>query len=127
MRLRFKICKVGSHSNDHVADDDSNHALAEELGNTIVDSDDEYIPGFMDVEDGSDQCFGSGNSTESEGLPVSVSQNMCMKARKIVRNDLVGGMVAHYAKLWDYKEELDKTNPGSTFEIRNMDGTPGEP
>ncbi|GJT27751.1 hypothetical protein Tco_0908026 [Tanacetum coccineum] len=192
MRLRFKICKVGSHSNDHVADADSNHALAEELGNTIVDSDDEYIPGFMDEEDGSDQCFGSGNSTESEGsmfegediqpitkerkyyykqpndprdihfevgqifltreqfrtavnetqsnwklddikqeifatCEVSVSQNMCMKARKIVRNDLVGGMVAHYAKLWDYKEELDKTNPGSTFEIRNVDGTPGEP
>ena len=48
---------------------------------------------------------------------VSVSQTLCMRAKRIALNGLVGDMVEHYAKLWDYKDELENTNLGSKIEL----------
>ncbi|GKD85163.1 hypothetical protein Tco_1356317, partial [Tanacetum coccineum] len=31
--------------------------------------------------------------------------------------DLKGGLIDHYAKLWDYKDEILSTNPGSTVQL----------
>ena len=50
-----------------------------------------------------------------------------MRARRIAVNDLVEDMVKHYAKIWDYKEELETTNPGSTIEIDYVDSQQGGP
>nr|GEV11332.1 reverse transcriptase [Tanacetum cinerariifolium] len=46
---------------------------------------------------------------------------------QIALNGLVGDMVEHYAKLWDYKEELETTNPGSTIELIYVVSSQGGP
>ncbi|GJS76899.1 hypothetical protein Tco_0726780 [Tanacetum coccineum] len=137
MRLSFKIDKVLEPNNRVLDVDNYNiHGDVEEIEKTANDSDDESIPEFMDEDDNHGEGFGSGNSTESEGSvfereefqPIKKvakyyfkepndPRDTHFKVGQIALNGLVGDMVEHYAKLSDYKEELETTNPSLIIEL----------
>ncbi|GJT11325.1 hypothetical protein Tco_0858367 [Tanacetum coccineum] len=41
----------------------------------------------------------------------------CRRAKYRVVYDLKGGLIDHYAKLWDYRDEILSMNPGSTVQL----------
>lgn len=49
------------------------------------------------------------------GLRVHPSK--CAKVKKICLGEVENILKAHYAKLWDYSEELKRSNPGTTVKI----------
>ena len=54
-----------------------------------------------------------------------VSIGQCRRARKWARDMIEGKLSEHYSKIWDYSNELLRSNPGSTCKvgvITNPDG-----
>lgn len=51
---------------------------------------------------------------------LNVTKRMCLRARARVLGEEMGSLHGHYAKLWDYKKELKRTNEGSTVEIEKL-------
>ncbi|GJS91878.1 hypothetical protein Tco_0774514 [Tanacetum coccineum] len=52
-----------------------------------------------------------------EKFMINVSVHQCRRAKQRAVYDLEGGLIDHYAKLWDYKDEILSTNPGSTVQL----------
>ncbi|GJY07676.1 hypothetical protein Tco_0374730 [Tanacetum coccineum] len=52
-----------------------------------------------------------------EKFLINVSVHQCRRAKHRAIYDLEGGLIDHYAKLWDYRDEILSTNPGSTVQL----------
>ncbi|CAA0828805.1 Unknown protein, partial [Striga hermonthica] len=59
----------------------------------------------------------------SEKFNVKISTSKAYRVRNLALHSIDGNQDDQYAKLWDYREELLRTNPGTTFEI----SAPGNP
>lgn len=52
-----------------------------------------------------------------ENFRINVSVGMCKRAKQREVYDHEGGLVDHYARLWDYREQILITNPGSSVHL----------
>ncbi|GJT81342.1 hypothetical protein Tco_1055684 [Tanacetum coccineum] len=52
-----------------------------------------------------------------EKFMINVSVHQCRRATQRAVYDHEGGLIDHYAKLWDYKNEILSTNPGLTVQL----------
>ncbi|PWA79084.1 hypothetical protein CTI12_AA209650 [Artemisia annua] len=52
-----------------------------------------------------------------EKYKINVSVGMCKRAKQRAVYDHEGGLIDHYAKLWDYREQILITNPGSSVHL----------
>ena len=52
-----------------------------------------------------------------ENFRINVSVGMCKRAKQRAVYDHEGGLVDHYARLWDYREQMLITNPGSSVHL----------
>ncbi|PWA42602.1 hypothetical protein CTI12_AA542960 [Artemisia annua] len=52
-----------------------------------------------------------------EKFKINVSVGMCKRAKQRAVYDHEGGLIDHYAKLWDYREQILITNPGSSVHL----------
>jgi len=50
-------------------------------------------------------------------LNCEVSIGQCVRATKWAKDLIEGKLTEHYAKIWDYANELLRSNPGSTCKI----------
>ncbi|GKF39477.1 hypothetical protein Tco_0119538, partial [Tanacetum coccineum] len=48
-----------------------------------------------------------------------VSLGQCKRAKQYALFDHEGGLVDHYSKLWQYRQAILDTNPGSTCVLEN--------
>ncbi|GKD67143.1 hypothetical protein Tco_1309251, partial [Tanacetum coccineum] len=55
---------------------------------------------------------------------INVSLGQVRRAKQRALYDFEGGLIEHYGKLWDYRDQLLKTNPGSTvkFDVDEVSG-----
>ncbi|KAL0864002.1 hypothetical protein Bca101_043120 [Brassica carinata] len=51
-----------------------------------------------------------------------VSIHQCRRVKKVLANKRKAGHEAQFARLWDYQEEIRKSNRGSTMEIETIPG-----
>lgn len=56
------------------------------------------------------------------GLESSLPQ--CQQAKRVALSKIEKILQEHYAKVWEYGNEILDTNPGSTIQIRGDGGTP---
>lgn len=56
---------------------------------------------------------------------IEVSHTKCRVAKKIVLSEMYESLKNHYALLWDYSEELRRSNPDGTFKIECEGGGEG--
>nr|XP_043611501.1 uncharacterized protein LOC122583133 [Erigeron canadensis] len=60
-----------------------------------------------------------------ERFLIDVSLGQCKKGKLWALHDYGGGLKEHYAKLWDYRQELLRSNPSSTIALDvDSDGSP---
>lgn len=59
----------------------------------------------------------------SKKFYMNVSVGQCKNAKKYAWTDIEGCLKDHYEKLWDYGEEIMRTNSGSTVKL-NVDIMP---
>ncbi|GKD83526.1 hypothetical protein Tco_1350365 [Tanacetum coccineum] len=52
-----------------------------------------------------------------EKFLINVSLGQVRRAKQRALYDFEGGLIEHYDKLWDYRDQLLKTNPGSTVKL----------
>ncbi|GJR07382.1 hypothetical protein Tco_0530366 [Tanacetum coccineum] len=52
-----------------------------------------------------------------EKFLINVSLGQVRRAKQRALYDFEGGLIEHYGKLWDYRDQLLKTNPGSTVKL----------
>ncbi|GJU55890.1 hypothetical protein Tco_1229604 [Tanacetum coccineum] len=52
-----------------------------------------------------------------EKFMVDVSLGQCKRAKQYAIYDQEGGLVKHYSKLWEYREAVLESNPGSTCHL----------
>ncbi|GJV70742.1 hypothetical protein Tco_1490737 [Tanacetum coccineum] len=59
-----------------------------------------------------------------EKFLINVSLGQVRRAKQRALYDFEGGLIEHYGKLWDYRDQLLKTNPGSTvkFDVDEVSG-----
>ncbi|GJV86890.1 hypothetical protein Tco_1530828 [Tanacetum coccineum] len=55
-----------------------------------------------------------------EKFLINVSLGQVRRAKQRALYDFEGGLIEHYGKLWDYRDQLLKTNPGSTVKLMLM-------
>ena len=64
-------------------------------------------------------------ATVLQDMCADVSPSKCKHAKKIVMEKLMAGMKSEYTRVFDYQEELLRSNPGSTVAVcldpKNMD------
>ncbi|XP_021802017.1 uncharacterized protein LOC110746108, partial [Prunus avium] len=53
-----------------------------------------------------------------ESYHVRVSKTQVYRAKKLAKAQIEGNYIQQYARLWDYAEQLKKTNKGSTVKIK---------
>ncbi|MBA0636029.1 hypothetical protein Godav_000115, partial [Gossypium davidsonii] len=53
----------------------------------------------------------------SSKMHVNVNMTKCRRAKKMVKDKLVGNFVQKFAMLWDYVDELRLKNPRSTIKM----------
>lgn len=58
---------------------------------------------------------------------VMVSQSQVYRARKKALRKLAGSVSEQYAKLWNYCQEIERTNPGSTVYLHFKPDSDGNP
>ncbi|GJX46318.1 calcium/proton exchanger [Tanacetum coccineum] len=49
---------------------------------------------------------------------INVSISQCKRAKQRALFDHEGGLIEHYSRLWDYRQQLLDTNPGSTVHLQ---------
>ncbi|KAL4579814.1 hypothetical protein LXL04_015981 [Taraxacum kok-saghyz] len=52
----------------------------------------------------------------SKKFNITVSIGQCRNARKFALSEIEGNLIEHYRRLWDYAEEIRRSNPGSTVQ-----------
>ncbi|KAL4585548.1 hypothetical protein LXL04_010170 [Taraxacum kok-saghyz] len=52
----------------------------------------------------------------SKKFNITVSIGQCRNARKFALSEIEGNLIEHYGRLWDYAEEIRRSNPGSTVQ-----------
>ncbi|KAL4583140.1 hypothetical protein LXL04_007705 [Taraxacum kok-saghyz] len=52
----------------------------------------------------------------SKKFNITVSIGQCRNARKFALSEIEGNLIEHYGRLWDYVEEISRSNPGSTVQ-----------
>lgn len=58
---------------------------------------------------------------------IKVTLLQCYRARKFGLAEIESVLVEHYARLWDYIEELLRSNPGSTVILEGINIVPSSP
>ena len=48
---------------------------------------------------------------------INVSVGQCKRAKQRALFDHEGGLIEHYSRLWDYRQQILNTNPGSTVHL----------
>ncbi|KAM3338250.1 hypothetical protein P3S68_031467 [Capsicum galapagoense] len=56
-------------------------------------------------------------------LEIYIGRTVAKKARNIVLQQIMGDHVEEFRRILDYKDELLKTNPGSTYVVRLSEET----
>ncbi|PWA46523.1 hypothetical protein CTI12_AA507900 [Artemisia annua] len=54
---------------------------------------------------------------------IHVSLGQCRRAKQRALYEIEGGLIEHYGKLWDYRDRILKTNPGSTVKLDVEEGS----
>ncbi|MBA0756583.1 hypothetical protein Gogos_020256 [Gossypium gossypioides] len=60
-------------------------------------------------------------------MHVNVNMIKCKRAKKMMKDKLVGNFLQEFAMLWDYVDELRLKNPGSTIKMAVNRVTPHSP
>ncbi|KAK5846007.1 hypothetical protein PVK06_002273 [Gossypium arboreum] len=53
----------------------------------------------------------------AQKIHVNVNMTKCRRAKKMMKDKLVGNFLQEFAMLWDYDDELRLKNPGSTIKM----------
>ncbi|XP_057791299.1 uncharacterized protein LOC131008435 [Salvia miltiorrhiza] len=61
-----------------------------------------------------------------DDLNVDISRDQAYRAKKLALKMLEGDPAAQFGKLWDYAEEIRRTNPGSTVIIGSVEDENGQ-
>ncbi|KAL4554042.1 hypothetical protein LXL04_039842 [Taraxacum kok-saghyz] len=68
------------------------------------------------VKHGPKISYGKMKAFVSKEFNITVSIGQCRNARKFALSEIEGNLIEHYGRLWDYAEEIRRSNPGSTVQ-----------